>query len=93
MQFLLILNGQVAIIRTQLYKTRKFLGTPKKFVRMIQVHLEQTQCKVSVAGNTSDAFEVKRGLRQGDALSTVLFNLALEKVIRDSGIIARKWIL
>jgi len=28
-------------------------------------------------------FEVQSGLKQGDAMSTILFNLALEKIIRD----------
>ncbi|VVC37613.1 Reverse transcriptase domain [Cinara cedri] len=31
-----------------------------------------------------DLFEVKSGLKQGDALSPALFNLALEKIIRDT---------
>jgi len=30
----------------------------------------------------SEAFEVKTGLKQGDTLSPVSFNLALEKAIR-----------
>jgi len=34
-------------------------------------------------GEMSESFEIKTGLRQGDALSPVLFNLALEQVIRD----------
>jgi len=32
---------------------------------------------------TSTQFEVRNGLRQGDALSPTLFNLALERVIRE----------
>lgn len=35
-------------------------------------------------GERSEIFEFKTGLRQGDAPTPVLFNLALEKVIRDS---------
>ena len=30
----------------------------------------------------SEAFEIREGLKQGDALSTLLFNLVLEYVIR-----------
>jgi hypothetical protein len=37
---------------------------------------------VRVKGELLDPFEVSKGLRQGDALSLVLFNLALESVIR-----------
>lgn len=34
-------------------------------------------------GRESGDFEVKSGLRQGDALFPILFNMALEKVVRD----------
>jgi hypothetical protein len=34
-------------------------------------------------GLESGNFEVKSDLRQGDVLSTILFNTALEKVMRD----------
>jgi hypothetical protein len=30
-----------------------------------------------------EEFDIKEGLRQGDMLSTILFNLALEKVMTD----------
>src|SRR5699024_7722219 len=42
-------------------------------------------CRVRVGGQLSDAFAVQEGLRQGDPLSSVLFNLVLEKLIRSSG--------
>jgi len=35
-----------------------------------------------IQGELSDSFKVDKGLRQGDALSPVLFNLVLECVIR-----------
>jgi len=35
-------------------------------------------------GETSESFECKTGLRQGDALSPMLFKQALEQVIRDT---------
>jgi len=39
--------------------------------------------KVKVGSATSRMVEVRTGLRQGDALSPILFNLILEKVIRE----------
>ncbi len=38
--------------------------------------------KILILGVPPDPFETATGIRQGDGLSTVLFNLALEKVIR-----------
>ena len=40
--------------------------------------------RVKIENNLSDQLETSLGLRQGDALFCTLFNLALEKVIRDS---------
>lgn len=57
-------------------------GIPAKTVRMIKLCMNKTRCKVKFNQHLSDEFEVKTGLCQGDALSPVLFNLALETVNR-----------
>lgn len=47
----------------------------------------ETIFKIQFLQNSSETFElfaVKYGLRQGDTLSPTLFNLALEKIIRDT---------
>ena len=41
---------------------------------------------VRISGVLSDPFECRKGLRQGDGLSCLLFNIALEGVIRRSGL-------
>ena len=38
-----------------------------------------------ISGGTSDPFEFHRGLRKGDGLSCLLFNVALEGVMRRAG--------
>jgi hypothetical protein len=44
--------------------------------------LSEKFSRVQVGKNLSDVFPIKNGLREGDALSPLLFNLALEYVIR-----------
>lgn len=47
--------------------------------------MENNQCQVKVQADFSHSLEVMNWLKQGDSLACLLFNLALEKVIRDSG--------
>ena len=44
--------------------------------------LTETYSRVRVGKNLSDRFPIRNGLKQGDALSPLLFNFALEHVIR-----------
>jgi hypothetical protein len=57
-------------------------GIPMKLVRLIKMCLSETYSRVGVGKHLSDTFPVKNGLKQGDALSPLLFNFALEYVIR-----------
>jgi sorting nexin-29 len=42
--------------------------------------------RVKIYNDLSDVIKTDRGLQQGDALACLLFNIALEKVIRDASI-------
>jgi hypothetical protein len=44
--------------------------------------LNETYSKVHVAKQLSDTFPIQNGLKQGDALTPLLFNFALEYAIR-----------
>jgi hypothetical protein len=46
------------------------------------MYLNETCSKVCIGKHLSDSFPVQNGLKQGDALSPLLFNFALEYVIR-----------
>ena len=51
-----------------------------------QAMMEGTTAKVKVQNELSESFHIRIGLRQGDALACILFNIALEKIIRDANI-------
>src|SRR5215469_15578817 len=57
-------------------------GVPKKLVRLIKMCLTETYSRVRVGKSLSDMFPIRNGLKQGDALSPLLFNFALEYAIR-----------
>ena len=61
----------------------KEFGIPMKLVRLVKMTLVNTNSKVKIQGKLSPSFETVIGLRQGDSLSTLLFNLCMEKIIRN----------
>ena len=62
-----------------LYKILIEFGIPRKLVRLIKMSLTETYSR---GKNVSDRFPIRNGLKQGDALSPMLFNFALECAIR-----------
>jgi hypothetical protein len=58
-------------------------GVPKKLVRLIKKCLNETYSKVHVGKFLSGTFPIQNGLKQCDALLPLLFNFALEYVIRE----------
>ena len=53
-------------------------GIPMKLVRLIKLCLNETYSRVRVGKNLVDMFPIRNGLKQGDALSPLFFNFALE---------------
>jgi hypothetical protein len=46
------------------------------------MRLDETYSKIRIGKRLSDSFPIQNGLKQGDALSPLLFNFALEYAIR-----------
>ena len=57
-------------------------GIHTNLVRPIKICLKETYSTVQVAKHLSDMFPVKRVLKQGNALSPMLFNFAIEYAIK-----------
>ena len=65
-----------------IYKILLEFDIPRKPVRLIKMSLTETYSRVRVDKNVSDKFPIRNGFKQGDALSPMLFNSALEYAIR-----------
>jgi hypothetical protein len=71
-----------SVRREVLYSILIAFGIPRKIVRLIQMCLNETYSTVHTGKFQSDKFPIQNGLKQGDALSLLLFNFALEYAIR-----------
>jgi hypothetical protein len=53
------------------------LKIPTKLIKLVKTTLTNSRAVVEVYQGRTEVFTINNGLRQGDALSTILFNLAL----------------
>lgn len=75
-----------SILRNKLYEAMNEFQIPSKLIRLVKTTMSKVICKVRIENDTSDAFQTNTGLRQGDALACLLFNIALEKTVRDANL-------
>ena len=59
--------------------TLRWMGAPESEVKMVEAMYENTTGRVVVGSGMSKEFQVNIGLRQGSALSPLLFILVTER--------------
>jgi sorting nexin-29 len=69
-----------------LYKAMDELGISRKLTRMVRATMEKTSSSIRAHTSLSDPLLVTNGLRQGDALACLLFNIVLQKATKDTRI-------
>jgi hypothetical protein len=71
-----------SVRREVLYNILIEFVIPRKLVRLTKMCLNETYSKICIGKHLPGAFLIQNGLKQGDAVSPLLFNFALEYAIR-----------
>uniref|UniRef100_A0A1B0DRK3 Uncharacterized protein n=1 Tax=Phlebotomus papatasi TaxID=29031 RepID=A0A1B0DRK3_PHLPP len=72
-----------SVNRKKLWAAMKIFSVPNKLIRMARLSVHDSSCCVRMGSESTADFKVCSGLRQGDQISPLLFNFALEVVIRE----------
>lgn len=71
-----------SIKRVKLYQEMNSMGIPQKLIKLTRMTMENSRGYVRLNEGPTEKFQTNKGVRQGDALSATLFNIAMESVIR-----------
>lgn len=71
-----------SINRKEIWQNMVDFGIPRKLIQLCKMCILNSKAKVRVENEYTETFEVNTGVRQGDGLSPLLFNIVLEKTLR-----------
>ena len=71
-----------SVDRETLWKLLRHYGFPEKIIALIRCTYQDMSCKIAHAGQLSESFEVKTGVRQGHLLSPFLFLLVIDWIMK-----------
>jgi hypothetical protein len=75
-----------SVNRGRMLNDLMILGIPKKLVQLIGVTMAGSKATIRVDNQYTSAFPITNGVRQGDALSSILFDLVLQAVLQKMNI-------
>ena len=65
-----------------MWKLLRHYGVPEKIISLIRCTFQDMSCRIAHAGQLSERFEVKTGVRQGCLLSPFLFLLVIDRIMK-----------
>ena len=60
----------------------RYYGVPEKIISFLRCTFQDMSCRIAHAGQLSESFEVKTGVRQGCLLSPFLFLLVIDWIMK-----------
>ena len=77
-------KAYVKVWRADLWKALREYGIEGRLLGSTKAPYKESKACVRVEGELTEEFDVKQGLRQGCPLSPRLFNIFLDKVVREA---------
>ena len=71
-----------SVDRETIWKPLRHCGVPEKIISLIWCTFKDMSCRIAHAGQLSESFEVKTGVRQGCLLSPFLFLLVIDWIMK-----------
>jgi len=75
-------QASYSVNRSRMLNDLMLLGIPKKLTQLVGVTMVGSRATVRVGNQYTPTFPITNGVRQGDALSSIIFDLVLEAIIR-----------
>jgi hypothetical protein len=74
------------INRRSLVEQMQQMKIPEKLIKLTKMTMDNSKARISTTEGVTNEINIERGVRQGHALSTTLFNIALDGAIKAAGL-------
>jgi hypothetical protein len=74
------------VYRNKLIECLKQPDVPDKLIRLVALTLKQTRARVKINRDFTEEFIVESGVKQGDPLSSTLFSLVIDTILKQMGL-------